>query len=82
MSSASRARKVEQATELSYQTCLQLVRGELSFVPKEDDCKVLAALKGATKGRYKAPRKGHPCPCSVCNIEARDEATRNDGSNQ
>jgi len=66
MSAASRARKVQKATGLAYQTCLQLVRGELSFVPKENSCKVITALKEATKGRYKTPRKGRPCPCSGC----------------
>jgi len=66
MSAASRARKVEKATGFAYQTCLQLIRGELSFVPKAEGCKTITALKEATKGRYKTPREGRPCPCSEC----------------
>jgi hypothetical protein len=64
------ARQVQRESNLPYQVCLQLVRGELVLTARSDECLVAKGLAGAR--RWAQPKDGaavKPCRCAKCQPE-------------
>jgi len=69
------ARQVQEATGLPYQVCNLLVRGQLVWTPRSDDCLVASALSSAL--RWASPKPDapvKPCRCSKCASSTHDDA--------
>lgn len=67
MSGRSKARKIQKETGISYQTCLMLVRGEVSWAPQSENCVVVKLLTELSQGHYAGPdANGRPCMCEEC----------------
>lgn len=72
MSATSRARKIQRATGIAFQKCLNIVRGDWVMDPVSPECELPAAVKLAFERLsvsgpvVKETAKHKPCECMTC----------------